>query len=102
MASLTLPYLRRRRHTTSPTWGGNPYTQVGTEGGGLVITGDVVATSDKVPNVVGERANPALAALTAAGLTGATSPVRNPLYVYVVWAKSQAATAKVAPARRSR
>ena len=77
--------------------GGN-YTQVGTEGGGLVITGDVVATPPlNVPNVIGERANPALAALTAAGLTGATSPVRNPLYVYVVTGESPAAGTKVAP-----
>jgi hypothetical protein len=79
--------------------GGN-YTQVGTEGGGLVITGDVVATpppSENVPNVIGERANPALAALTAAGLTGATSPARNPLYVYVVTGESPAAGTKVAP-----
>jgi len=76
--------------------GGN-YTQVGTEGGGLVITGDVVGTFEKVPNVIGERANPALAAITAAGLTGATSPARNPLYVYVVTGESPAAGTKVAP-----
>jgi hypothetical protein len=46
---------------------------------------------------VGERANPALAALTAAGLTGATSPARNPLFVYVVTAESPAAGSKVTP-----
>jgi hypothetical protein len=57
----------------------------------------LIPAPHSVPNVVGERANPALAALQAAGLTGATSPARNPQFVYVVTAESPAAGTKVAP-----
>jgi serine/threonine-protein kinase len=57
----------------------------------------LIPAPHSVPSVVGERANPALASLTAAGLTGATSPARNPLFVYVVTAESPAAGTLVAP-----
>lgn len=41
-----------------------------------------------VPNVVGQRATPALAAIRAAGFTAHTTPERNPLHEYVVSSQS--------------
>jgi PASTA domain len=64
------------------------YTQVGTEGGGLVITGDVVGSTAVVPDVVGQRVNPAESAIQAAGFKVVTNIARNPLDTYVVTGQS--------------
>jgi hypothetical protein len=72
------------------------------EGGDYVQTtssiyGDVTAYTApppvmvKVPNVVGQRAGPALSTLRAAGFAAYTSPARNPARTYVVTGTSPAA-----------
>jgi len=65
--------------------------------GSLVVVNVKVVTpagpSVKIPNVTGQRANPALTALRAAGFQAVTSPLRNPKYAYVVTGTSPTGSA---------